>query len=223
MYDIKNYKSVYYYNDCDVLKNKFNIKDDVKLEKVERIITTSKVMELNQNPIRGNFDLKHLQKIHKFIFNDVYEWAGKIRTEEITKGNTNFAPTPYILDGMKEQIFDPLKKEKFLKGLNAEDISKRLAYYYSELNFAHPFREGNGRTQREFIKNIAAKNGFDLDWNKANPDKLMRATISATMGSDMKSGMEELSKIILNCFDSREPNKDLIKDMNKFFDIGRDR
>lgn len=51
----------------------------------------------------------------------------------------------------------------------------------------------------------------------------MRATISATMGSDMKSGMEELSKIILNCFDSREPNKDLIKDMNKFFDIGRDR
>ena len=124
---------------------------------------------------------------------------------------------------MKEQIFDPLRKENFLKGLNAEDISKRLAYYYSELNFAHPFREGNGRTQREFIKNLAAKNGFVLDWNKANPDKLMRATVSATMGSDMKSGLEELSKIILNCFDSREPNKDLIKDMKKFFEIGRDR
>ena len=87
-----------------------------------------------------------MKKVKILIFNDVYEWAGKIRTEEIAKGNTNFAPTPYILDGMKEQIFDSLKKEKFLKGLNAEDISKRLAYYYSELNFAHPFREGNGRT-----------------------------------------------------------------------------
>ena len=221
MYDVKNYKSIYYYEDCDVLKNKFDIKDEAKLEKVERVITTSKVTELNRSPVKGEFDLKHLQKIHNYIFHDIYEWSGKIRTEEISKGGTNFAPTPYLLDGMKSQIFDPLKREKFLSGLNAEDLSKRLAYYYSELNFAHPFREGNGRTQREFIKELASKNGFTLDWNKADPKALLESTIKATIGIDTKNSIEKLGKVILDCFESREPNKNLIKDMKRFFDIGR--
>ena len=227
--EIKNNRDINDYNrekleKDDPKKDSINYVEPLEnADRVERSITTERLLQLQKKPISGNFDLKHLQKIHNHIFNNIYECSGKIRNEEVAKEGTNFAPTPYLLDDMRSQIFEPLKKEKFLSGLNAEDLSKRLAYYYKELNFAHPFKEGNGRTQREFIKELASKNGFSLDWGKADTKELFETTVKATIGADTKDGVDKLSKIILDCFDSKEPNKNLIKDMKKFFDIARDR
>ncbi|MCT4574099.1 cell filamentation protein Fic, partial [Bacillus thuringiensis] len=74
-------KSLYTYDGTDVLKNKFGIKDQAELEELEKLITTAKIAELEIKPIPGNFDLDHLKKIHKHIFEDIYEFAGQIRQE----------------------------------------------------------------------------------------------------------------------------------------------
>lgn len=112
MYDISGnneYRSLYYYKDVDVLKNKFNIKDADKLEKMERILSSQRLSELAINPIKGNFDIEHLCEIHKYIFQDIYEWAGQLRNEDIFKGG-EFAPSYLLRDALENEIFKPLKK-----------------------------------------------------------------------------------------------------------------
>ncbi|PJI10234.1 MULTISPECIES: Fic/DOC family protein [Clostridium] len=194
MYDItgdKKYRSLYYFKDVDVLKNKFNIKDEIQLEKLERTITTKRLSELELRPIKGDFDFTHLTKIHKCIFQDIYDWAGEIRNEDIFKGG-EFAPSYLLKEALETQIFIPLKNDNYLKNMDINELSFKLAYYMSELNFAHPFREGNGRTQREFIRCLALFNGYDLNWNKIDSDALLKATINATR----RYRYDDLSKII---------------------------
>ncbi|CAB1249303.1 Fic/DOC family protein [Clostridium sp. MT-14] len=194
MYDISGnneYRSLYYYKDVDVLKNKFNIKDADKLEKMERILSSQRLSELAINPIKGNFDIEHLCEIHKYIFQDIYEWAGQLRNEDIFKGG-EFAPSYLLRDALENEIFKPLKKDDYLKNMSRRNTSDKIAFYMSQLNFAHPFREGNGRTQREFVRNLAFSNGYILEWDGAEPEELLEATIEATR----KYKYEHLSKII---------------------------
>mgnify|MGYP000148278334 CR=1 FL=1 len=217
------YKSVYEYPDCDVLKNKMGIKDADLLDKVERGITADRLRQLNEKPISGNFDFEHLSKIHKYVFKDIYDWAGKTRVEEVTKGNTNFAPSRFVVEGLKDTVFKPLKKDNYCKGMNVDELSNKLSGYYCELNFAHPFREGNGRTQREFIRELAAKNGFVLDWSKADTKDLLDKTVQGTMGREPDKAIKQLAEIIKGCFKSLEPDKNLMKSMDKIMDIDRGR
>lgn len=198
----REYKSKYTYDNSNVLKNKLDIHDDLILHNVERTFTAAKIAELNIKPIRGNFDFKHLCKIHEYIFQDLYTWAGKTRDVEISKGGTNFAPCTYLKSAIDE-LFSSLKQEKFLTGLPVDKLSERLAHYYTELNFAHPFREGNGRTQREFIRELADKNGYVLDWNKMDQDKLMEATIESTRNFKP----EKLNKLINHGLGFKDPDR----------------
>ena len=194
MYDItenRKYRSLYYFKDVDVLKNKFNIKDEVKLEKLERTLTIKRLSKLGIEPIKGNFDFKHLCKIHKYIFQDIYDWAGQIRNEDIFKGS-EFAPSYLLKEALETQIFIPLKDDNYLKNLSLSDLCYKLSYYMSELNFAHPFREGNGRTQREFIRELALSNNYDLNWDLMSKEELLNATIESTRKYDYRS----LTKLI---------------------------
>ena len=147
----------YCYPDSDVLVNKLDIRDPNKLQIFERKLTMLRLLELIDKPIEGKFDLKHLQAIHAYIFQDVYDWAGKIRTVDIAKGNT-FCNVRFI-SSQADAIFSKLKEEYYLAGLEEYMFTKRLAYYFSEINALHPFREGNGRSQREFIRSLALKMG----------------------------------------------------------------
>ena len=79
--------SKYCYPNSNVLKNKFNIRNQLKLFNIEKEFTSVRLQELQNKPIKGNFDFNHLKKIHKYIFQDVYDWAGESRTVEIGKGN----------------------------------------------------------------------------------------------------------------------------------------
>lgn len=142
--------------------------------KFERKLTMLRLDELFQNPVRGDFDLKHLQNIHKFIFQDLYSWAGEIRVVDIAKGNM-FCNALFI-EEQANLIFSNLKKENYLTGLTQEAFIKRLAYYFAEINALHPFREGNGRTQREFIRLLGLKNNYFIRFSSVLRDGMISAS-----------------------------------------------
>lgn len=108
-------QSIYCYKDTNVLKNKLNIRDQKLLKKAEEEITAIRQFELLQHPIKGNFTKTHLLNIHKFIFSDIYPFAGKIRREQISKGNTMFYP-PNVIVRELDRVFEEMKKSGILKG-----------------------------------------------------------------------------------------------------------
>jgi cell filamentation protein len=133
-----------------VLKNRLDIADEATLEQAEADFAATRSYELSQTPLKGRFDMAHLRAIHRYLFGDIYEWAGQLRTIDISKSGNHFAHHGH-LDGAAEPIFLQLAKENHLSGLSTTAFSDRAAYYLGELNALHPFREGNGRAQREFI------------------------------------------------------------------------
>lgn len=96
--------------------------------KFERKLTMLRLDELFQNPVRGDFDLKHLQNIHKFIFQDLYSWAGEIRVVDIAKGNM-FCNALFI-EEQANLIFSNLKKENYLTGLTQEAFIKAVGLLF---------------------------------------------------------------------------------------------
>jgi cell filamentation protein len=167
--------SRYCYPGTDVLINKFNIHDAKHLQSIEKIMTSIKIGELRTKPIKGQFNIDHLKEIHKYIFGDIYPFAGEFRDVSIIKGNVRFANPLYIEENAK-RLFQELKNENDLVGLDKDELSQRLAYYFAEINILHVFREGNGRTQREFIREVALLSGYDIDWRKISRDEYMNAS-----------------------------------------------
>ena len=169
-------QSIYCYPDSNVLKNKLNIRDNKLLKTAEEEITLIKQMELLKNPIKGNFSKAHLMNIHKFIFEDIYSFAGKIRREQISKADTLFYP-PNLIDRELDKVFAKIKEKNMLKETDEEKIFDNLAYLMAELNIIHPFREGNGRSIREFIRLMAKRMGYDLNWGNVDREELLEASI----------------------------------------------
>ena len=169
-------QSIYCYPDSNVLKNKLNIRDNKILKTAEEEITLIKQMELLKNPINGNFSKAHLMNIHKFIFEDIYSFAGKVRKEQISKADTMFYP-PNLIDRELDKVFTKIKEKNMLKETDEEKVFDNLAYVMAELNVIHPFREGNGRSIREFIRLMAKRMGYDLNWGNVDKEELLEASI----------------------------------------------
>lgn len=190
LYEARN--SIYCYENTNILKNKLNIKDKEKLYNYERKIVLAKLYILRQKNNIGNFDLEHFVSIHKFLFEDIYEFAGLFRSENIAKGNFRFAEWEYIEQELIK-LLDKLKEENYLQDLSKKSFSARLAYYMAELNVLHPFREGNGRTIREFIRELALKNGYKLDLTRTKPKDMLNASIESVVKTD------NLENILYKC------------------------
>jgi cell filamentation protein len=170
--------SDYCYPNSHILKNKLNITNQHELEEAERAITSLKMSQAVSMGISGGFNFEHLKTIHKFLFEDIYDWAGQVRTVNISKGN-QFCRYDYI-GKQAEILFDKLKAENYLKDCKSiVEIGKRLAYYLSEINVIHPFREGNGRTQRLFIELLAKNAGYEIDFMKITKDEMLEASARA--------------------------------------------
>jgi len=170
---------IYCYPNTNVLINKFNITNASDLFITEREITSLKILEAEKNPIKGMFGLKHLQNIHKFIFGDIYSWAGEIREGDfLIKGESIFCRAMFI-GSMADEIYNKLKNEKYLCNLDKNIFISRLAYYMGEINALHPFREGNGRTQRLFFRYLCNKAGYNLEFHGIEKNILVKADISA--------------------------------------------
>ncbi len=162
----------YCYPNSSVLINKLNIKNADSLVEAEREITSLKLAVAKADPIKGKLDFAHLQSIHRFIFEDIYSWAGELRQVDISKGN-QFCLCRH-LQTYGERVFSELQAENFL--IASKDVPHRLAYYLSEINVLHPFREGNGRTQRLFIEYLANVAGFSVDFSKVSPREMIVAS-----------------------------------------------
>lgn len=189
-YESRN--SIYCYKNSNVLVNKFNITNQNRLENVERRIVLNNLYELRSNQYIGEFDITHFTTIHKMLFEDIYPFAGLFRTENIAKDNFRFAEWNYI-ESELIRILSELKNEEYLKNKDKEKLSIRLAYYMSELNVLHPFREGNGRTIREFIRQLAFINGYILDFEKYEPKVILNAMIRSVFNTG------DLEEIINKC------------------------
>ncbi|WP_308201654.1 Fic/DOC family protein [Bacillus thuringiensis] len=208
-------KSLYTYDGTDVLKNKFGIKDQAELEELEKLITTAKIAELEIKPIQGNFDLDHLKKIHKHIFEDIYEFAGQIRQENIAKDFFSFGDARFIESGAKE-LFGQLKQENYLKVMSPEKFSERAAHYLAEINVLHPFREGNGRSQREFTRTLAKNADYKIEWNRVSKREMMDAMIKSHVNT---KELENLIKSVITPI-QKNPEKTLIRNQNKSLERG---
>ena len=171
------YDTRYCYPKTNVLINKLGIQNAEKLKMAEREITSLKIANAKINKIAGKHDFEHLKRIHKYIFQDIYDWAGKVRWVNIAKGNL-FCHYEFI-ESNADTLFQQLKQENFLNDVSSEDMPIRLAYYFSEINVIHPFREGNGRTQRLFIEYLAEKNGYTIDFSNITKQEMIQASAEA--------------------------------------------
>lgn len=190
----------YVYPGTNILKNKFNIKDEKRLRIKERGVTTSKINELMEKEPPKEFNFEYLKNIHKYIFQDVYSWAGEIRNVDISKGNSLFCKSEYI-ESYASDVFRNLKRENYFKDIdNKEILSKKLAETFLDINALHPFREGNGRTQREFIRSLAKFNGYELSFSNISKEEMIELSSLSNDYSDelakkFYNGMEKINDI----------------------------
>ena len=190
----ENRHSIYCYPNTNILINKLNIKNSKLLQKYEAKITAAKLLSLRQKGIIGNYDVHHIKNIQLYLFEDIYPFAGKFRTENIGKGAFRFAEWQYI-ESELTKLLENLKSENYLANIGKNELSQKLAYYMAELNVLHPFREGNGRTIREFIRELALKNGYTLNLMNSDPTQFLEASIKSIVETD------DLSKLIFKCLE----------------------
>jgi cell filamentation protein len=149
----------------DCLENKLGIRDAESLAAVEFRLVSIRDVQAAQVSIPGNFGMTHLQDFHRFPFRDVYIWAGQARSVDISKPGGHFCHWRY-LDDQVSSVLAGLADDGYLVGLNRETFINALAHYYGELNVCHPFREGNGRTLRAFLRQLSAAAGYQTDWSE---------------------------------------------------------
>jgi len=175
----------YTYPGTEVLQNILDIRDPQQLAAFEANATTARLIELDAAPIEGRIDIEHLKAIHRYIFQDVYTWAGEFRTVNISKGGHLFGVARFLETALQQSL-EKLATESYLVDLNAATFADRAAYFLGDLNAAHPFREGNGRTQREFIRELGLKAGHYIDWRATTPEKMIDASRLSHVSGDAR-------------------------------------
>lgn len=170
--------SIYCYPDSSVLKNKLDIRDPALLRKVEADLSTARQAEIFHIPVAGRFTTTHLCNIHRKLLGDVYSFAGHFRREDIAKGPTRFVTYSQIKEKL-QRLLGQLQQEKWLENVPFEAFAARSAYYMAELNYIHPFREGNGRAIREFMRLLFLHNGYVVQWDAVDVEALLNAMIDS--------------------------------------------
>ena len=149
------------------LENKLNITNSSELARMEEKISKQKALEMFQTGFLDNLDagkFESLSQIHKYLFDEIYDFAGQIRDVNIAKGNFRFAPVMYLKAALEH--IDNMPQTTF------EEIIKK----YVEMNVAHPFREGNGRATRIWLDVILKKElSMVVDWNKVDKEDYLLA------------------------------------------------
>ncbi|MFI5530472.1 Fic/DOC family protein [Kitasatospora sp. NPDC051853] len=164
------------------LRNLLGITDPAQLAAAEADITHATLIRIAAHPVPGSYDLPHLQAFHRAIFGLVYEWAGQLRTVEISK-ETGFCRTEH-LEAFAGSVFAGVPAPSQLAALPRSAFLDRLTSLYGDINALHPFREGNGRTQRAFLSQLATESGYQLSWRLLDAEQNRRASIQSHNGDD---------------------------------------
>ena len=175
MYDAIN--SRYTYKGTDILKNKLDIKDEELLKEYETRIVAFKIATISTANIPKEYTPERLKFIHKYLFEDIFFFAGEYRLENITKENFRFSEFQYIEENIKT-IFDNINISE-MKKMPFNEFVKKISYIMTELNVLHPFREGNGRTIRELVREICFDCGYVIDWYEINHDDILKVSKKA--------------------------------------------
>ena len=165
--------------DYKVLKNKLGLRDAAELDRAERRLVVQRALE---GIPTGNFDLKHLKAIHRHLFQDVYEWAGQTRTVEIAKGGSQFQFVRYIETGMAD-VYRRVTTDGVLKADTPDRFARLASEIIGDVNYVHPFRDGNGRAQLYYLKQLAAQAGYQLNLMGLMPMEWRNASRAAHRGN----------------------------------------
>ncbi len=170
----------YCYRGTTVLKNRFGLRDQVELDKVEIFFTARR---FDEPPPQGKLSYRHYLKIHWHLFQDVYSWAGRVRKVRMSKDGSAFC-YPENIDRELRRIFSELADENTFCDLLSEDFARKAAHFMADLNAIHAFREGNGRTQNAFLTILADQAGHPLDLERLEPPRMMAAMIASFHGDE---------------------------------------
>ena len=188
----------YVYTDpkTGVLRNIANITDPDALHFFESVAVAKRIKELYEKPIKIK-GADSLLTIHRHLFQDVYSWAGEKRKVEISKAGKQFFPTTHFDNAFR--FIDTLISD--FKNISKEDklqLAEKLAEILDTVNYLHPFREGNGRTQREFLRLLALGKGLRINLNPPDNKSVYDKYMQGTINSDLKI----LTKLILELIDT---------------------
>lgn len=183
---------------ADVLRNLVGARNQAELDRIEAALSSVRAAEIEAAPPAGRFDLEHLRSVHKHLFGDVYPWAGEIRTVIIDKGETRFA-MPEHIESSAHSLFRKLDRENHLQGLDPNAFAQRAGHYLGEINALHPFREGNGRTQRAFIGQLAHAAGYHIALDRIDQHEMVAAYIRA-----MHQSSDHLAKLVRDHLSDRD-------------------
>lgn len=162
-----------------ILRNLVGARTPAELEEREYVLTWARRVELEETPITGAYDFKRLCETHRRLFQDIYDWAGKPRAVEISKGGSQFLVSSYI-NSAAGQTFDWLADSGLLApNVDDDHFIAAAADLLEKLNYIHPFREGNGRSGRAFLDQVAAVSGRVLSWRNVAPGDHLRASVNA--------------------------------------------
>lgn len=164
-----------------VFRNRLGLTDRAALAIAENQFSSQRLNLLKRRRVPGHYDLDHLRAVHWTIFQDVYPWAGQLRTVLIVKAGASFCLPHQIVDTAAE-IFARLAAADHLRGRDRGGFLAGLVPLLAEINALHPFREGNGRTQRAFLSQLARDAGFRLDWATVGRDANIDAARAAADG-----------------------------------------
>ena len=176
-----------------VLINLLNIQDTATLGEAETDFASVRIIQLQEESIVGDFSLKHLQAIHRFMFQDIYPWAGDCRKVDIAKNETIFLAHQEIEPAFHD-MWLRLKQRDFLSDLNGDlkGFAAEAGVALGRINHIHPFREGNGRTQREYLDGLARRARFVLEWGGVSKLAMKDACVDAVTDPECKA----LAKLI---------------------------
>lgn len=179
------------YPDTDVLINLLDLRDADDLEEAERYL--NEIASAQMEFIPPPYSINTLKQVHRTLFGKVYGWAGEIRTLGISKGDTRFC-VPEFIEAEIGREFSKMAKAGWYEGLPRHLLVSSIAESYGTLNVAHPFREGNGRTQRFLFECLIFNAGYTIDWELAERQEWIDACIASYFGDD-----EPLTAIFDRC------------------------
>ena len=189
----------YFDDSIGELRNLLGAKSAAELQALEPQIVFANELELESAAIPRTNDFTEVLLIHKQLFKGVYDWAGKIRTVDIKKNadSAEFFLIVSKITSAAEYVFTEFAKEHYLRDLHKDEFVKRLAHHYDQLNYIHPFREGNGRTQRVFWSRKAHDAGYEINWDAIVGNENDEASRLAAEDMDL-SGLEAMFSRIIN-------------------------
>ncbi|WP_184378993.1 Fic family protein [Rhizobium sp. BK619] len=168
------------YPGTPVLLNKLDLTDQKDLDEFE---TAMFVLRSDEPWPEGDLDVTHYLTLHQHLFQDVYDWAGEIRTIRIGKGGNWFCYPEFIAHELS-RIFQELAQANYFQGLTQADFAIQAAHLLAEINAIHPFREGNGRTQLTFLALLAERAGLPFNADVLDRDRVIEAMIESFAGSE---------------------------------------